>query len=202
MTRRKKKSTKKRSKRKSVCVTGGETEFLGSYAEIVRHYKKTFQKGADRIQLFYSKLRSIDEAIEKAAFARLPSGKRHPHQYRLKHRDLQRVHQRLKLYDIESCETFHELFETVHEAITGISGIGELMVYDTAHRLGSYLGLEPEYVYIHAGVRKGSKALGFKGSVKWIDPSTLPRAFKKLTPGEIEDCLCIYKDELTDIAND
>ena len=171
MTSGKKKSTKKRSKRKSGCVTGGETEFLGSYAEIVRHYKKNF-------------------------------GKRHPHQYRLKHRDLQRVHQRLKLYDIESCETFHELFETVHEAIAGISGIGELMVYDTAHRLGSYLGLEPEYVYIHAGVRKGAKALGFKGAVKWIDPSTLPRAFKKLTPGEIEDCLCIYKDELTDIAND
>jgi hypothetical protein len=29
-----------------------------------------------------------------------------------------------------------------------------------------------------------------------FDPKILPKAFLRLAPSEIEDCLCIYKDEL------
>jgi hypothetical protein len=40
---------------------------------------------------------------------------------------------------------------------------------------------------------------GAKGAA--IHPEKLPAAFSMLTPAEIEDCLCIYKDELQDGAS-
>ncbi|QDS97678.1 hypothetical protein HG15A2_09420 [Adhaeretor mobilis] len=75
------------------------------------------------------------------------------------------------------------------------------MVYDTAHRLGAYLELEPEYVCLHAGVRVGATAISFKPSTKWIEPTSLPKPFQKLFAGEVGDCLCICKDALHAMAN-
>ena len=197
----KQKIVKKKVKRQSGCPPLRFDDHPESHAEIVRHYKKFFQAGADSESQHYAELGSFDEALAEAAYAKAADGKRHPHQYRLKRSNLQKVHQRLKQYGLESCETFHELFVMVHEAIASISGIGELMVYDTAHRLGAYLKLKPEYVYLHAGVRVGATPLGYKPSTKWIDPTSLPKPFQKLTAGEMEDCLCIYKHALHAIAD-
>ena len=41
---------------------------------------------------------------------------------------------------------------------------------------------------------EGAAILVIQG--KCVDPSAFPPAFKRLTPAEIEDCLCIYKDRL------
>ncbi len=172
---------------------------LASHSEIVRDYLTTYRQSADAVLAFYRQLPTLEEAIKKAAFAELPSGKRHPHQYRLEKANLKKVRYRLRNRDLVSCETFHELFEIVDDAIGGIQGIGELMVYDTAHRLGAFLGLEPERVYLHAGVRVGAVALGFKKSRKWIELGELPKAFRRLSAQQIEDCLCIYKRELEGI---
>ena len=195
------KTVKKKVKRQPGCPPLQYGDLPDSYAEIVRHYKKFFQAGADSESLRYAKLGSLEEAIAEAAYAKAAEGKRHPHQYRLKRSSLQKAHQKLKQCDLRSCETFHELFVMIHDAIAGIAGIGELMVYDTAHRLGAHLGREPELVYLHAGVRVGATALGFKRSTKWIEPKSLPKPFQKLTAGEMEDCLCIYKDALRAIAD-
>ncbi|UUO08305.1 hypothetical protein M4951_08315 [Blastopirellula sp. J2-11] len=169
---------------------------LDTYAAIVRHYLKHYQSGADKEIRFYEQLPSWDKALRRASFAETPQGRRHPHQYRLKRVNLQKVHARLRRRNLAACETFHELFLLVEEAILSISGIGELMVYDTAHRLGAFLRLSPEFVYLHAGVRVGAVALGLEGSRKWIEPGDLPRTFRRLTPQQIEDCLCIYKHDL------
>jgi hypothetical protein len=74
--------------------------------------------------------------------------------------------------------------------------MGVLTVYDVAHRIAAFLGKPPHLVYLHAGTRVGAAALGIKGDV--VDPDELPAAFAVLTAAEIEDCLCIYKDELRD----
>ena len=82
----------------------------------------------------------------------------------------------------------------MRDRIGGIHGIGELAVYDIACRIGAFLGLSPERVYLHAGTREGARALGLRGaSVRKMD---LPRAFGRLSPGEIEDCLCIYNADI------
>jgi hypothetical protein len=67
-------------------------------------------------------------------------------------------------------------------------------VYDIAHRIGAYFGKLPENVYLHAGTRIGARAFNIKGDS--IDPKTLPKPFLWLSPAEIEDCLCIYREEL------
>jgi hypothetical protein len=71
---------------------------------------------------------------------------------------------------------------------------GELTVYDAALRIGTYreLKLEPKEIYLHAGTRKGAKTLGFKGRRRSIRLDELPKAFYRLKPYQIEDCLCIY----------
>lgn len=167
-----------------------------SYAEIVHHYRTHYQTGANSLADHYATLSSLDEAIEQAAFAKMENGKRHLHQYRLRHMNLQKVHYQLKRCDLRSCNTFRELFAMIDDAISGISGIGVLMVYDTAHRLGAHLKIEPESIHLHAGVRVGAAALGFKGRGNWIDPKSLPDEFHQLSAAEMEDCLCIYKVEI------
>jgi hypothetical protein len=74
-----------------------------------------------------------------------------------------------------------------------------LIVYDTSTRIGGFLRLKPARVYLHAGTRQGAAALGF-GNREWLLPQDLPRAFGKLRPDEIEDCLCIFKREIAAIA--
>ncbi|GAA4420259.1 hypothetical protein [Bremerella cremea] len=179
----------------------GEDRQLKTYGAIVRHYRKHYQPSADSNLQFYTQLPTLDEALRRAAYAETANGKRNPHQYRLKKSNLKKVHDRLKRRNLADCATFHELFEMAEEAIGDINGIGELMVYDTAHRLGAYLKRPPEKVYLHAGVRVGAAALGFEKSRKWLEPAELPKPFQQLTAQQMEDCLCIYKHDLQAIPN-
>lgn len=183
------------------CDESPSGEYLNDYAAIVRDYRKNYQASADEVLQFYEQISTIDEAIKRAANAELPNGKRHPHQYRLKKSNLKKVLYRLRNRNVAACLTFHELFELVEDAIGGIKGIGELMIYDTTHRLGAHLGLPPEKVYLHAGVRVGAVALGFDKSRKWLELSELPRPFRRLTAQQLEDCFCIYKHELQAIPH-
>ena len=68
------------------------------------------------------------------------------------------------------------------------------MVYDIAQRIGAYLGKAPTLIYLHRGTKEGAAILGFHGET--VDACKLPPAFSRLAPAEIEDCLCIYKDQL------
>jgi hypothetical protein len=89
------------------------------------------------------------------------------------------------------------LFELVREIIGPIPGIGELTVYDTAVRIGARFQLEPDRVYLHAGTRDGAKALlDVDGPREAIERDELPAQLRVLSPREIEDLLCIYKDAL------
>jgi len=85
--------------------------------------------------------------------------------------------------------------KVVTRAAAGLWKDAELTVYDTAQRLGAYMGKEPEVVFLHRGTRVGARALGFAGSLLFILPSKLPGEFRKLNPSEIEDCLCIYAND-------
>jgi hypothetical protein len=98
--------------------------------------------------------------------------------------------------DMRSCRTFQALLALIDAESRKLWKKAELTVYDTALRIGAYLDLEPEEVYLHRGTREGAKALGFDGNRKSIRPSELPTEFQQLKPCEIEDCLCIYKNHL------
>jgi hypothetical protein len=72
----------------------------------------------------------------------------------------------------------------VNHEIGNVKGIGKLMVYDIAHRIGAYFGKSPKLVYLHRGTKEGAANLGFRGET--LDPALLPAAFSALTAAELE----------------
>src|SRR6266498_1169290 len=93
--------------------------------------------------------------------------------------------------------SFDELFELIAATIGQIRRIGPLAVYDTALRIGARFGLQPAKVYLHAGTRMGAKGLGLDSTADAIEMGELPAELRTLTAREVEDALCIYKDEFT-----
>ena len=142
---------------------------------------------------FY-KGKPLHEVIQVAALSVLPNGKRHNHQRRIPGSALKEAAARLSGAEFSSVSSFDDLHSAIGLAIRGIHKIGELAVYDIAHRIGAKLRLQPEKVYLHAGTRVGARALGFTGVS--VSMEELPKAFQRLTPAEAEDCLCVFKDHL------
>jgi hypothetical protein len=173
---------------------------LSSCDEIVDAYIRAFRTSAQHERQFFKGC-SLKRAIEFAARCKLPSGKRHPHQYRIPRAVLVEAESILQdcADELRGCETFHDLYKLVRQEIGGIHGIGILTVYDVATRIGAHLDLAPEFVYLHAGTADGAAALGFAGR-DTLDRMDLPRAFRRLRAYEVEDCLCSYKDQLKELA--
>lgn len=86
-------------------------------------------------------------------------------------------------------------------------GIGPVTVYDVAVRVGAYLGIKPEQVYMHAGVRQGLKALEqglanhdagkrLAGAYKLprVPRYLFPKPWRNLDADDIEDMLCTYRE--------
>ena len=169
---------------------------LDTFERVVHDYVTEYQTRSEREMRWYASQPSLERAVAVAALSKLPSGKRHSHQRRIPAAVLEEGRDRLLASDLRSCRTFHDLYETVQRAIGGIRGAGELLVYDVAHRIGAFLGLEPERVYLHAGTRAGARALGVYRGQEYLEPEALPEPFQRLSAAEIEDCLCIYKGDL------
>ena len=184
------------------CQRESKDSKFNNLDRVVHDYRQNHEQDANRLLEYYSSLPSYEKAAEVIGLAKLPSGKRHPHQRRLRSEVLQEVHSALLDAEsrMDSSSSFEELFDAVRETIGGIWGVGELMVYDTANRLGAYYGLEPEAIYLHRGTREGAEAIGVETERKKVEVSELPEPLQNLQPHELEDCLCIYKDELLRVA--
>ncbi|MDQ3246773.1 MAG: hypothetical protein M3Q52_07800 [Pseudomonadota bacterium] len=79
---------------------------------------------------------------------------------------------------------------------SSVSGFGPLARYDTALRIGFWLRLLPARVYLHAGTRDGSRALGLDAADGSLGRDQLPPELEPLEMHEVEDFLCIYKGQL------
>jgi len=163
---------------------------------IVSAYIREHRENARKEMRFFENQRHTPEVIRKAALCELPDGKRHPHQYRIPRLSLEQAEARLQSVakKLVRARDFGSLHDLVEAEIASIYRVSELTIYDIAHRIGAYLRKAPRLVYLHRGTRIGATAFGLHG--RTIDPKQLPAAFFRLTPAEIEDCLCIYKDEL------
>lgn len=168
--------------------------------EIVSHYILEHRDDARKEMRFFEIQPSPSEAIRKAALCELPSGKRHPHQRRIPRALLEQAEARLQAIGrkLATAADFSALHRLIEEEIGAIRGIGALTVYDVAHRIGAHFRKSPERVYLHAGTRIGARVFGISGDS--FDSKLLPKPFSCLVPSEIEDCLCIYKDELRGCA--
>jgi hypothetical protein len=107
--------------------------------------------------------------------------------------------------DLRRCSTFHELWGLVRDNLKPIPGIGELYIYDAALRVGAYLRLTPERVYLHAGTRIGARTSGLlpraRGRREWLESNELPAPLRDLPPSDVENLLCIYEGRLPPFGN-
>ena len=175
----------------------GDRKF-GDMESIVRDYVENVRHRAMMELAAFRGMSNLRRAVEQAALALRADGKRLDHQRRIPEPALRAWAERLlrKTSSMGACQSFEALFAIVERESLHLWGVGELTVYDTALRIGAHLGLEPSEVFLHAGTREGAKALGIDGNRRTISPQELPKAFRQLKPREIEDCLCIYKDDL------
>lgn len=165
-----------------------------SLEECVADYIKKYRRHFEREFSIFANSASALEAVTLAASCQTAEHKRHPHQCLIRKDAMKIIPGKLTsgLDEVCASKNFEELHQIVNNRIGTVFGIGELTVYDISLRIGVFLGLSPEKVYLHAGARDGAKALGLSGKV--LDREVFPRPFDPLTAAEIEDCLCIYKD--------
>lgn len=163
---------------------------------LVALYIAKHRPGALREKAFFDSMPSLELAIYHAAFAlddRDPP-KRYSHQRRIRMRPMKQAHHCLlqSRDQLKKARTFEDLHEILRTAFSDVHGLGALYTYDTALRLGFFLGLAPEKVYLHAGTRQGARALGVRCS-DVVEVSALPKELQTLPPHEIENFLCIFK---------
>lgn len=115
----------------------------------------------------------MEDSFELAVLCQYKNDKgvlvRCPHQWRVRHRAINSIWERLQ--DLKECiasaRDFEELYKIIEE--NRVPDIGDLTIYDIAVRVG-YLQtpkvLPQEFVYIHAGAKKGVKALCQHGLIK------------------------------------
>lgn len=116
---------------------------VGPLAAAVDDYIARYRHAAGRELAYFRRLRTDEDAVRQAALARLPSGKRHPHQRRIPRASLEESARRLlgNLPVLRRASSFDELFDLIEASIRPIPKIGELTVYDTALRIGARFGL-------------------------------------------------------------
>lgn len=129
------------------------------YSAIIDHYKK--QKSRESNLL--NEVSTLEDAI-KVATAQGSEKKKHPHQYLIPQQCLEDFCEILLARKdlIMSVKRFNDLYTIVKEA--SIKGIGELCIYDTTERIGTFWGILPDEVYLHRGTRVG--AIRLLGKVK------------------------------------
>lgn len=173
---------------------------------IIEIYGRRYKENLIKDMEFYKCLNGIKEAIEYAGMARNHKNKTHSHQRRVGKNKLKRLKEELLKHmgEIEKCQDFEELINTVEKYTKNIEGIGKLTIYDTSLRIGFFLGIYPKKIYLHAGTRKGALHLLGKEKIKgrkFLLKEELPKEFRELEPYEIEDILCIFKDKFKDLKS-
>jgi hypothetical protein len=167
---------------------------LKSLVETYIYYNR--KKMSDYLTWFKDRP-SLSEVIRYAALAVDDSDNMFRHQYHLDKESLKKGRAIVLSASntLTQCKSFDELFRLLETKLRPVKGLGELYVYDVALRIGAYLGLSPEKVYLHRGTRKGAKALGLNHKVDALDVESVPKELRQLAPHEIEDFLCIYKTD-------
>jgi hypothetical protein len=164
-------------------------EYIGNYRTSIKMYCLSFKSES-----------CLEKAISRAAMSVQENGKRHSHQRRIPKKCLEEARALLlgNKAILFRADSFEELFEYVRLKIQSIHGIGGLTIYDIALRIGAYLEVYPNRVYLHRGSLEGVKALGVVRPKRCISLKELPGELSILEPYEIEDFLCIYKSCLSE----
>ncbi len=166
---------------------------------IIDNYKKQTRKSVDYHVQFCLDQENLKDAIEAAAKAVDDYGKIHFHQRRVAKADLLAFAEKLGTFEKElaNAPTFDEIYTIVKN--TNQAGINEVTVFDTAFRIGSFLNLFPDKIYLTSGTRIGAEhLLGKLDDKNTLLPTDFPSPFQRedLSVADIEDILYVCRNEL------
>lgn len=166
---------------------------------IIDNYKKQKRKSVDYHVQFCLDQENLKDAIEAAAKAVDDYGKIHFHQRRVGKADLLALAEKLATFENElvNATAFDEIYTIVKN--TNQAGINEVTVFDTAFRIGNYLNLFPNKIYLTSGTRIGAEhLLGKLDDINTLLPTDFPSPFqrKDLSIADIEDILYVCRNEL------
>lgn len=187
------------------------TEELTSLAALVRDWQMRTAPGGgldvkrDDVVEYCREAPNWGTAVDRACRSRRPNGKMHNHQSKVKEADRRTFGFRIENEWPTPNNGWPETFDGFHDRLEEIRphGIGPVTTYDVAVRVGAFLKLEPESLYLHAGVRQGWLALcpvePFGYARRWagfkrISASTWPTEFTGWKADELEDFLCTYRE--------
>ncbi len=166
---------------------------------IIDNYKKQARKSVDYHVQFCLDQDNLKDVIEAAAKAVDDYGKIHFHQRRVAKADLLAFAEKLINLENElaNAPTFDEIYTIIKN--TSQAGINEVTVFDTAFRIGSYLNLFPDKIYLTSGTRIGAEhLLGKLDDKNTLLPTDFPSPFQRedLSTADIEDILYVCRNEL------
>lgn len=143
---------------------------------------------------------SFGEACERALFMLGNVDRRDAHQWVFSKADLREMAAALGRSEdgLVKSRSFSDLYRAVEKALGLAAGCKPLLVYDVTRRLGFRLALEPDEVYLHAGVAKGANALkSGLGAARARSLDSFPTSIRtRLTPAQAEDFLCLASSAL------
>lgn len=145
---------------------------------------------------------SLSIAARDAALSIAIGGQKKSHQRKVRNEALREAANTLDTHSkhIDISGDFEELYDSIETLIGGISGIGDLTIYDIATRIGIYKNIRPKnFVYLHAGAKKGAIAIGVPVQRR-VPVTSFPSEIEKLGAAEIENFLCIEREALEAIA--
>lgn len=176
----------------------GEFAHLQTIGDCVKQFLKDHGKEGthDKVMPWVLKATNLRTAIERAVDGAMENGKKF--HFGTCVRNSSKIEWTMMLVSrrkfIERCKDFEEVYDW--GASLAPWGIGDFSKYVIAQRIGAYLKIEPkEFVYLHAGPRKGYKALFGKNPPSFrVSKEAFPKEMRKLKPSKIEDMLCEFRE--------
>ncbi len=167
---------------------------------IIRLYRERVAKCPDTLLNECKGIKDIDAKIKHAALSRTKENKKHRHQWRLSDDDLAEFSKQLLKKNAKARIINAKSFDDLLKVVAGckVKGVGPLAIYDVALRLG-YDRLLPGKIHLHAGTRVGAKNLFGADYVRGkgvLERTDFPKPFQGLECWELENLLCVCKDEL------
>ncbi|KMY52924.1 hypothetical protein AC623_02105 [Bacillus sp. FJAT-27231] len=90
---------------------------------------------------------------------------------------------------MEKVNNIEEILSIVSEC--KVNAFGELAIYDTSIRIGSYYVIKPTNVYLHTNVKVGAKKLRLDFRKKKLKIDDFHIELQSMPSLELEDFLCI-----------
>lgn len=150
---------------------------------------------------WYSSAGSLKEAIRRASWSEREDGEIEEHQRGIQARSLRELGGRIAQLPIGRARTFAELHDLVRLAAATVPGLEARTIYEVAFRLGAYLRMRPDYVYLHSRSREGAWALWITSTTARIPPPAFPVELRLLRSWEITEFLDLDGDELAKLRS-